>query len=550
MKRNNFKTFIMLVTLQSGLVQFLDATPITVEVSITRGIKYFIVGLADTALKESKQRIYTAIKNTQFHWPGQRITINLAPTTTRKFGTLLELPIALGVLAASGQFPTDRLEEYLIVGTLGLDGGVVPIKQPYQLLELAKRLGKKGVVLNTCSTQYNYLNERQHPAMYVVRSLKEAVFFFQTGQLPAAANAALRPPQPQLAKWSQQRAAFGCFSEVAGQRPLKRALEVAAAGGHHALIVGPPGVGKTMLCDRLPSILPPITPCDIPWLKGIHSSGTSEEQSTVFQDLRPFLKRSPPLTKRQLFGSLPDITLKVVQQFRNSRIPFDPPIAIPKVLGDVLATLGGVYLVDELHSTSGRIRDMLLQPMNDYVHQLIAIMNPCHCGNFGHHDRACNCTAASLSGYQGMLSGALMERFDIYMFVPSMSWQEEEAIERSEAIYQRVYGAWSIQMKRQGKQNAQLTLNELEAYSLMTKSDWRAFSRMAAKHNVSNRVRRSWLALSRTLADLDGEEAVVMHHIVAGLVLLNPDRKEYSQNFDAVQGRSSAGKDRAKRSRT
>ena len=273
----------MLVTLQSGLVQFLDATPITVEVSITRGIKYFIVGLADTALKESKQRIYTAIKNTQFHWPGQRITINLAPTTTRKFGTLLELPIALGVLAASGQFPTDRLEEYLIVGTLGLDGGVVPIEQPYQLLELAKRLGKKGVVLNTCSTQYNYLNERQHPAMYVVRSLKEAVFFFQTGQLPAAANAALRPPQPQLAKWSQQRAAFGCFSEVAGQRPLKRALEVAAAGGHHALIVGPPGVGKTMLCDRLPSILPPITPCDIPWLKGIHSSGTSEEQSSVFQ---------------------------------------------------------------------------------------------------------------------------------------------------------------------------------------------------------------------------------------------------------------------------
>ena len=122
--------------------------------SITRGIKYFIVGLADTALKESKQRIYTAIKNTQFHWPGQRITINLAPTTTRKFGTLLELPIALGVLAASGQFPTDRLEAYLIVGTLGLDGGVVPVEQPYQLLELAKRLGKKGVVLNTYSCQF------------------------------------------------------------------------------------------------------------------------------------------------------------------------------------------------------------------------------------------------------------------------------------------------------------------------------------------------------------------------------------------------------------
>ena len=118
----------MLVTLQSGLVQFLHATPITVEVSITRGIKYFIVGLADTALKESKQRIYTAIKNTQFHWPGQRITINLAPTTTRKFGTLLELPIALGVLAASGQFPTDRLKDYLIAGTLGLDGAVVPIE--------------------------------------------------------------------------------------------------------------------------------------------------------------------------------------------------------------------------------------------------------------------------------------------------------------------------------------------------------------------------------------------------------------------------------------
>ncbi|MDP4758507.1 MAG: ATP-binding protein [Schleiferiaceae bacterium] len=525
----------MLVTLQSGLVQFLHATPITVEVSITRGIKYFIVGLADTALKESKQRIYTAIKNTQFHWPGQRITINLAPTTTRKFGTLLELPIALGVLAASGQFPTDRLEAYLIVGTLGLDGGVVPVEQPYQLLELAKRLGKKGVVLNTYSAQHTYLNERQHPALCVVRSLKEAVSFFQTGQLPAAANAALRPPQPQSAQWRQERAAFGCFSEVAGQRPLKRALEVAAAGGHHALIVGPPGVGKTMLCERLPSILPPITPCDQPWLNGIHSSGTSEENPLVFQNLRPFLKRSPPLTKRQLLGSLPDTAGQVVQQFRNALVPLDPPVAAPKVLGDVLATLGGVYCIDELHTTSARIRDMLLQPMNDHVHQLIGIMNPCHCGNFGHHDRKCRCTASSLSGFQGMLSGALLERFDMYLFVPSMSWQEEDATERSVVIYRRVQAAWLRQIQRQGKQNAQLSLDELEAYSMMTKRDWRAYYRMAARYNLSNRAQRNWLALSRTLADLDGLEAVTMQHIVAGLALMNPDRREYNQSFDAMR---------------
>lgn len=525
----------MLVTLQSGLVQFLHATPITVEVSITRGIKYFIVGLADTALKESKQRIYTAIKNTQFHWPGQRITINLAPTTTRKFGTLLELPIALGVLAASGQFPTDRLEAYLIVGTLGLDGGVVPVEQPYQLLELAKRLGKKGVVLNTYSAQHTYLNERQHPALCVVRSLKEAVSFFQTGQLPAAANAALRPPQPQSAQWRQERAAFGCFSEVAGQRPLKRALEVAAAGGHHALIVGPPGVGKTMLCERLPSILPPITPGDQPWLNGIHSSGTSEENPLVFQNIRPFLKRSPPLTKRQLLGSLPDTAGQVVQQFRNALVPLDPPVAAPKVLGDVLATLGGVYCIDELHTTSARIREMLLQPMNDHVHQLIGIMNPCHCGNFGHHDRKCRCTASSLSGFQGMLSGALLERFDMYLFVPSMSWQEEEATERSAVIYRRVQAAWLRQIQRQGKQNAQLSLDELEAYSMMTKRDWRAYYRMAARYNLSNRAQRNWLALSRTLADLDGLEAVTMQHIVAGLALMNPDRREYNQSFDAIR---------------
>ena len=524
----------MLVTLQSGLVQFLHATPITVEVSITRGIKYFIVGLADTALKESKQRIYTAIKNTQFHWPGQRITINLAPTTTRKFGTLLELPIALGVLAASGQFPTDRLEAYLIVGTLGLDGGVVPVEQPYQLLELAKRLGKKGVVLNTYSAQHTYLNERQHPALCVVRSLKEAVSFFQTGQLPAVANAALRPPQPQSAQWRQERAAFGCFSEVAGQRPLKRALEVAAAGGHHALIVGPPGVGKTMLCERLPSILPPITPCDQPWLYGIHSSGTSEENPLVFQNIRPFLKRSPPLTKRQLLGSLPDTAGQVVQQFRNALVPLDPPVAAPKVLGDVLATLGGVYCIDELHTTSARIREMLLQPMNDHVHQLIGIMNPCHCGNFGHHDRKCRCTASSLSGFQGMLSGALLERFDMYLFAPSMSWQEEDATERSVVIYRRVQAAWLRQIQRQGKQNAQLSLDELEAYSMMTKRDWRDYYRMAARYNLSNRAQRNWLALSRTLADLDGVEAVTMQHIVAGLALMNPDRSEYNQSFDAM----------------
>ena len=289
-----------------------------------------------------------------------------------------------------------------------------------------------------------------------------------------------------------------------------------------------------MLCERLPSILPPITPCDQPWLNGIHSSGTSEENPLVFQNLRPFLKRSPPLTKRQLLGSLPDTAGQVVQQFRNALVPLDPPVAAPKVLGDVLATLGGVYFIDELHTTSARIREMLLQPMNDHVHQLIGIMNPCHCGNFGHHDRKCRCTASSLSGFQGMLSGALLERFDMYLFAPSMSWQEEDATERSVVIYRRVQAAWLRQIQRQGKQNAQLSLDELEAYSMMTKRDWRDYYRMAARYNLSNRAQRNWLALSRTLADLDGVEAVTMQHIVAGLALMNPDRSEYNQSFDAM----------------
>lgn len=523
----------MLVTLQSGLVQFLHAAPITVEVSITRGIKYFIVGLADTALKESKQRIYTAIKNAQFHWPGQRITINLAPTTSRKFGTLLELPIALGVLAASGQLPTERLKDYLVVGTLGLDGAVVPIPQPYQLVDLAKRLGKKGVVLNRGHVAHPYLNEGNNPILCSVASLKEAVLFFQTGQRAAPSNSEHRPPQLPTKSWGPERAAFGCFSEVAGQRPLKRALEVAAAGGHHTLIVGPPGVGKTMLCDRLPSILPPVAPQEIPWIHGIHSSGTSEAQPAVFQNLRPFLKRSPPLTKRQLLGSLPDAVEKVVQQFRKAWLPLDSPLAAPKVLGDVLATLGGVYYVDELHTTNVRIRNILLQSMNDYVHQIIGIMNPCHCGNFGHPNRKCLCTASSLSSYQNLFSGALMERFDVYTFVPAMSWQEEEKSERSEVVYERVYAAWLTQIMRQGKQNAQLSLDELEKYSLLNKRDWRTYYRMAAQHNLSNRGQRSWLALSRTLADLDGVDAVTMNHIVAGLALMNPDRREYTHNFDA-----------------
>ena len=289
-----------------------------------------------------------------------------------------------------------------------------------------------------------------------------------------------------------------------------------------------------MLCERLPSILPPITPGDQPWLNGIHSSGTSEENPLVFQNIRPFLKRSPPLTKRQLLGSLPDTAGQVVQQFRNALVPLDPPVAAPKVLGDVLATLGGVYCIDELHTTSARIRDMLLQPMNDHVHQLIGIMNPCHCGNFGHHDRKCRCTASSVSGFQGMLSGALLERFDMYLFVPSMSWQEEDATERSVVIYRRVQAAWLRQIQRQGKQNAQLSLDELEAYSMMTKRDWRAYYRMAARYNLSNRAQRNWLALSRTLADLEGVEAVTMQHIVAGLALMNPDRREYNQSFDAM----------------
>jgi len=209
-------------------------------------------------------------------------------------------------------------------------------------------------------------------------------------------------------------------------------------------------------------------------------------------------------------------------------------VTAPKVLGDVLATLGGVYFIDEIHSTSARIRDILLQPMNEYTQQLISIMNPCHCGNFGHHQRECRCTASSLSGYKRLLSGALLERFDIYIFVPSMGWHEVETTERSEVIYERVYKAWCMQITRQGKQNAQLSLSELEAYSMLTKRDWRAYYRLAAHHNLSNRAQRNWLALSRTLADLEELEAVTMHHIAAGLALLNPDRREYNQSFDAM----------------
>lgn len=500
----------MLVTTFAAAPAFASAELITVETNISRGIKFHLVGMADTAVRESRQRMYTALKNLNFRWPGQRITVNLIPAWRKKSGTEFDLAMAIGVLSASGQCSNARLGQYLLSGELTLNGGILPVSDAYNLADLAVKKGFKGMIMNTDVKVRDHFKARGLD-LIACTQLKQVIAFLNSGQ---------RPQEETIKSVSMGKRPSLCFSEVSGQRPLKRALAVAAAGGHHTIIVGPPGCGKTMLAQRMPSILPPVDPSMSKWVMRIAASTDGEMQSAL-RGVRPFVYPGRTLSSTALLGSDHRL-LNVLNYALEREDEIWKGHDLPREVGAYMRALGGVLYLDEFGAFGKDVLDNLLTQLDHHHTTLIATMNPCRCGNHGHPTLKCNCTSTSLANYQNQFSGALQDRFDLFIQAQPTLYSNEEPEERSEVIAARVHHAWERQMERQGMQNSALQPDQLEAMMGFKKPEWRYLYQTISKLKLTTRGHHSLMAVARTIADLGGAERVVKKHIDAAVALRIP----------------------------
>jgi magnesium chelatase family protein len=479
----------------------IDALPVEVEVDVSPGLPGFsIVGLPDAAVQEARERVRVAISNSGYKFPTKKVIVNLAPANLRKEGPAFDLPIALGILAASGALSPGCLERTGVVGELSLDGGVRGIKGALSMAEGARREGLPRLVVP----------ERDAPEaaaiggvkVYGMRTLREAVEFLGD-------SARVSPAEPAPVD-GRDPGRTEDFADVAGQRYAKRALEVAAAGGHNVIMSGPPGSGKTMLARRMPGILPPLTLEERIEVTKVHSA--SGEGNGALVTRRPFRAPHHTVSTSGLAGG-----------GSNPRP------------GEVSLAHHGVLFLDELPEFSRTALEALRQPLEDghvtisrvaatlrYPARitLLCSMNPCPCGYAGDRRKVCRCTAGQIERYQGRISGPLLDRMDIFVDVPRLTRQElreEREAEASRCIRERVSRARGIQLRRQGTPNSTLSGRLLREVCALRGDAETLFSRAVDRMGLSGRGHDRVLRVARTVADLSGEEEIAAEHVAEAL---------------------------------
>ena len=514
----------MLVKTFGSAVYGVEALSITVEVNwMATNTGIVLVGLPDNAVKESLQRVESTIKSNGYMMPRTRVVVNLAPADIKKSGTPFDLPIAIGILAASEQLVNKRaIERYVIMGELSLDGDIRPIKGALPIAIQARKEGFKGLIVPKA-------NEREagmvnNIDVYGVSHIKEVIDFFENeeeGLKPVVINT--------REEFAHSQADYEIdFSEVKGQENIKRALEIAAAGGHNAILIGPPGAGKTMLAKRLPTILPPLTLQEALETTKIHSvAGKLPENSTLVSK-RPF--RSPHHT-------ISDVAL--VGGGGNPQP------------GEISLAHNGVLFLDELPEFKRTVLEVMRQPMEERrvtisrakiavdfpaSFMLIASMNPCPCGFYNHPEKECTCPPGAVQKYLNKISGPLLDRIDLHVEVTPVAFSELSSVrlqETSSVIRERVMKAREIQEKRYKENpgiycNAQMSSKMLKQICVINQVGQNLLKTAMERLNLSARAYDRILKVSRTIADLSETEDIKPEHLAEAIQYRSLDREGWA----------------------